>query len=102
MDRLPTCFRLLGETLHKWMVEGPLSQEEITGVWDAQSQLEADCPRNSASIFNWQNNVGGDIAQAPVLKARLWPSSPDGTKHVMAAVSFTCTIRRRFHTVACD
>ena len=81
-DRLPLVhFGYWGETLHNWVAQGHLKQEDIDGCGDGNAVDDALAAKIGFD-FNWNHTIGGNHGIIPGMEGAVVAEFPDGTKHV--------------------
>ncbi len=82
-DRLPIVhFGYWGETLEKWVAQGHLTREEITGLWDG-SKKDQELAIKLGFDFNWQTMFYTNGGLNPGFEHKVIREFPDGSRHVL-------------------
>lgn len=82
-DRLPIVhFGYWIETLAKWVSEGHLRQDEVTGYADGNA-LDVNIAAKLGFDFNWQSMFYTNGGLDPAFESKVIREFPDGSRHVL-------------------
>jgi uroporphyrinogen decarboxylase len=82
-DRLPIVhFGFWGETLDKWVAEGHVTADEVTGSGDG-NDVERRLTAKLGFDFNWQTMFSPNGGLDPAFEPKVVADFPDGSRHVL-------------------